>query len=85
MRIIPQVKLQVALKQDRQAKLFTFSKKWTVPLTVLHLSSDNKALKNIRLLVADDDLACEDLLIGLPGLQPFMLPTCTMLEKNSQH
>lgn len=41
----------------------------------------NLALKSIRFLVADDNLACEDFLIELAVLQHLKLDTRTMVEE----
>ena len=81
---IETVRLEVALKKEGQKATFPFSRAWTVPTTVLHLSSGRLALKNIKFLVADDDdaLACEDLLIGLPVLKHLRVDTKTLLEDN---
>jgi len=78
------VRLEVALKKKGSKATFPFSRAWTVPSTVLHLSSGRLALKNITFLVADDDdaMVCEDLLIGLPVLKHLRVDTKTLLEEN---
>lgn len=48
----------------------------------MNLSSERMALANITFLVADDDLACEDILIGLPVLENMGIDSCTLLERN---
>lgn len=48
----------------------------------MHLASGQLALANVALFVADADLACEPLSIGLPVLQQLEVNTRTMLEKN---
>lgn len=65
---IDSVKLQVALNNSSEAQSFTFSRTWTPPRTVLPLYTGTLALVNETFLVANDDLAAEDLLIGLPVL-----------------
>lgn len=40
------------------------------------------ALKNIKFLVVDNELACEDVLIGLPVLQHRGIDSRTLLERN---
>lgn len=78
---IAPVRLQVALKKEEQeAQTFSFSRTWTAPRTILHLASGQLALVNIKFLVADDDLACEDLLIGRPVLHHLQIDTKTLLE-----
>jgi len=74
--------MQVSLRSGKQAERFSFSRTWTAPRTVLHLSSGPLALVNITYLVADDDLACEDLLIGRPVLKTLQIDSETMLERN---
>lgn len=69
MKGIRPVKLSVALKSGMDPETFSFSRSWTSPPTGLHLSSDQLVLANVTFLVADDDLACEELLIGLPPVQ----------------
>ena len=81
-RAIEPVRLQVALKSGSEAASFSFSRTWTSPRTVLHLSSGQLALANVTYLVADDDLACEDILIGLPVLRHLQVDTRTLLETN---
>lgn len=66
MKKISPITLQVALKEGSQATKFTFSRSSTVSSTVLKLSAGPLALLNIEYLVADGDLAVEDLLIGIP-------------------
>lgn len=78
---IPLVKLQVALKEGEEAKEFSFSRSWTTPRTILQLSSGPLALVNVTYLVADAQLAVEDLLIGLPILKHLGIDTKTLLEE----
>lgn len=77
---IDKVSLQVALKEDETAQSFTFSRRWTPPRTVLRLVAGPLALVNVTFLVADADLAVEDLLIGLPVLQHLGVDTKSLLE-----
>lgn len=79
---IDPVTIEVALRQGKNTQSFTFSRSWLAPRLVLHLSSGRMALCNISFLVADDDLACEDLLIGLPVLQHLRIDSKTLLENN---
>lgn len=51
-----------------------------MPSTVLHLHSGRLAFKNIRFLIADDAVSCEDLLIGRPVLRHLRVDTRTLLE-----
>jgi transposase InsO family protein len=77
---ITAVRLSVALKSGDEAEQFSFSRTWTVPRLVLHLAAGQLALLNVTFLVADDELSCEDLLIGLPVLQHLRVDTRTLLE-----
>lgn len=73
--------LSVALKSDKTPQTFTFSKAWTTPRTILHLTSGQMALIDVRFLVADYDLTCEDLLIGYPVFKHLQVDTRTLLEQ----
>ena len=77
---ITPVRLSVALKAGQDPETFSFSRSWTSPRTVLHLSSGQLALSKVTFLVADDDLSCEDLLLGLPVLRHLQVDTRTLLE-----
>lgn len=79
---IQPIKIQVALKDDSEAKIFNFSKVWTVPRIVLRLTTGPLALVNVTFLIPDDELAAEDVLLGLPLLQHLGIDTKTMLEQN---
>lgn len=79
---ITPIRLTVALKSGEEAQSFTFSRSWTSPRTVLHLASGRLALVNVTFLIPDDDLACEDILIGLPVLRHVQVDTRTLLENN---
>lgn len=79
---IEPISLSVALKSGDEAQSFRFSRTWTCPRTVLHLSAGPLALLNIRYLIPDDDLACSDLLIGQPVLYHLKIDTKTLLEQN---
>lgn len=81
-RPIDTVIIKVALKKEKQAEVFHFSRVWTVPRLVLQLSSGRLALKNVSFLVAYNELSDEDLLIGLPFLHHLELDTRTLLEMN---
>ena len=76
------VKIQVALRKDDKAQSFRFYRIWTVPRTVLQLASGQLALANLSFLVADDQMTCEDLIIGLPVLRHLQVDTRTLLENN---
>ena len=79
---IKPVRLCVALKSEEEAQTFSFSRSWTSLRTVLHLASGQLALANVTFLAADDNLVCEDLLIGLPVSQHLQVDTGTLLENN---
>lgn len=79
-RNIQPIRPSVALKEGEEAQSFACSRTWTAPRTILHFSSGRLAIKNIRVLVADDDLSTEDWLIGLPVLQHRQIDTKTLLE-----
>lgn len=63
-RTVP-VKLRFALKKSADVQRLTFPRSETPSHTVLQVSSGPPALTIISYLVADGDLAVEDLLIGL--------------------
>lgn len=81
---IPKVTLAVALKKETEDKAehFSFLRTRTLPRTVLHLASGNLGLFNISSLVADDDLACEALMIGRQVLQHLRVDTNILLDTN---
>lgn len=70
------------LKSGSEAQSFTFSRLWTCPRTILYLAAWNIALIDITNLIADDELACEELLIGLP-VQPYLQVDTRSLLENS--
>ena len=76
------VEIQVALRKGDRAQSFRFSRIWTVPGTVLQLASGQLALANLSFLVADDQMTCEELIIGLPVLGHLQVDTRTLLENN---
>lgn len=85
MRKITPISVQVALRKGENAETFTFSREWTVPRLVLQLSAGPLALLNVTMLVADAELADEDILIGRPVLSHLGIDPRTMLEsKRSQ-
>lgn len=51
-----------------------------MPVTVLHLNPGRFALNNIRFLIADDAMTCEDLFIGIAVLEHLRVDTKTLLE-----
>lgn len=79
---IDPVTVSVALKKDEEAQQFSFSRTWTVPRIILSLPSGKLAMLNVCFLVADDDLACESVLVGLPLLEHMKVDTKTMLDEN---
>lgn len=82
MTAIKTIKLRVALKNGEDEHSFSFSRSWTCPRTVMHLASGQLALTNVTFLVADAELACEPLIIGLPVIQHLQVDTRTLLENN---
>lgn len=64
-KIFP-VTMQVALKEAPEAQTLTFSREWSVPRIVLHLSVVPRNLPNVSFLVSDSEMAENDLLIGQP-------------------
>lgn len=81
MTAIAPIKIQVALKETGNPATFSFSRTWQVPRLVLKLSAGKMALLNVTFLVADDDTACEDLLLGLPVLRHLGIDSRTLLEQ----
>ena len=82
LKAITPITLSVALKSQTEAETFSFSRSWTVPRTVLQLSSGQLALTNVTFLVADNELTCEDILIGNPLLKHLKIYMRTLLEEN---
>ena len=78
---IDKVSLQVALKDSSKAQSFSFSRTWTPPRIIFQLFTGTLALVNVTFLVADDELASEDLLIGLPILRHLGIDSKTLLEQ----
>lgn len=74
--------IDVALQKNENAQSFKFARSWTDAQTVLQLPSDQIALCYISYLVADDESACEDLLIGFSALQKLRIDSKTLLETN---
>ena len=81
---ISPVTVQVALKEDKNAQTFQFSRSLVIPRVILHLSAGQLALLNVSFLVADDDLADEDLLLGHPLLAHLGVDSRSILEHNYQ-
>lgn len=80
--MIEPVRLQNALTSGEEAQTFSFSHTWTSPRTVLYLSVGQLALVGVTFVVADDDLACEDMHIGHPVLHHLQVEPKTLLEHN---
>ena len=80
-RIKPVV-LQVALTDGGKPQTFTMSRTWICPRLILHLAAGKLALLNVKFLVADGELATEDLIIGKPVLQHLKVDTSTLMERN---
>lgn len=81
---IQKVSLSAAFKNGTtdSAGSLSFSRTCTVRRTILHLASGNLALMDISFLVANDDLACEGLLIGRIVLQQLWVDTNSLLDNN---
>lgn len=73
--------MQVAVKTVVYAEEFTFSHMWTPPRTVLNLSVGSLALLNIEYVIADVEIAVEDLLIGLSVLKHLRVDTRMLLDE----
>lgn len=83
---IEPVSVQVALGADIKPQTFKFSRMWKVPRLTFHLAAGPMALFNF-FLVSDDDLACEDLLLGQSVLRYLGINSRALLEQqcNQQH
>lgn len=79
---IETIRLYVALQTVEKPDAFSFSRKWTEPRTIIHLATGQLALSNITFLIADEELARKDLLIGFPVLQYLQVNTRTLFERN---
>lgn len=76
------VTVQVALCKNEDAQTFRSSRSWLVPGDMLHPARGQLIICNVSFFVADDDLACEDLLIGMPVLQRLCFDSKTPPESN---
>lgn len=81
---IEKTDLSVALKKGDQdsAESFSFPRTRIISRTILQLFSGNLAQMNIIFLVVDDDLACEDLVIGRPVPKHLRVDTHSLLDNN---
>lgn len=77
----PSVTMQVALKDEDDAKQFKISQIWSVPRTILKLFADPLPLLNLECLVSNSDLAVKDFLLGLPVIRHLEVDTKTLLEE----
>lgn len=73
------ISLQVALKNGEDTQKVSFLKTITAPRAVLRLAAASLVSANVSFLIADADLAVEDLLIDLPVLQHLGINTKTLL------
>lgn len=72
--------LQLGLSNTAEAHSFTVCRTWTPPRTVLQLD-DSVARVNKMIFVADDELANEELLLGLPVLKRLGTATKSLLKQ----
>lgn len=77
-----QVAIHVSLKDGEKAQNSMFYGIWTPPRTILKFSAVPLTLINVSLLVADADLAAEDVLIGLPVLRHLGVDANLCSQKN---
>lgn len=82
MEAITLVNLQISLKKEGKAKTFTF---WCVPRIILHLAFGLLDFEGITYLVREDELECEDLLIGIQFLTHLKIETKIPLETNCEN
>ena len=81
-RKIPTMEIIMPIKEEGSKPIkFTCDRTWTIPRTVLTLSSGQLALCNISFLVVNGNISKEQLLIGLPVLQHLRIDTRTLLEQ----
>lgn len=81
MASIAPMKIHVTLKKTGSPATSSFSCTWHVPRLLFKLAARQMALINIIFLVADNDTACEDLLIGLPVLRHLGIGSSTLLQQ----
>lgn len=74
-------KIHVALKENNEARTFKFSKTLTMPRFVLFLTVAPLAFCNVTFLVPEDELAAEDVLLGLHLLKTLRIVIKKMLEE----
>lgn len=76
------VRFKVAHKSGEDPQSCSFSRSWTCPRSVMNLATGQLALGNVTFLVANADLACKPLIIGLPVLKHLQVDTPTPLDNN---
>lgn len=76
------IKLQVRLKDESNAKRFSFSCTWIVPRIILRMTAGHLALLKVTDLVPEIELEAEELLMGLPILQKLRSDMKSKLEQN---
>lgn len=77
--------MQVALRKGDSAESFKFSSSCTAAQNFLQLPSGQLELINVTFLVTNDELSCEEFLIGHPVLENINVDTNTLLVENVQY
>lgn len=72
---------QSDLKKYEDSCQFRFSQIFQVSSTILKQRVGSLTMSEIFYLVADDNMACEPILIGLPVLEHLRIDTSTLLEQ----
>lgn len=80
-KAITPVHIQVALKNSGEPSPFRFSRTGAVSRLILQLFAKRMVLLNVPFLIADDETAFKDLLIGFPVLRHLGANSRTLLEQ----
>lgn len=83
-RAIKPVTVQMAPAADANPQMFQLSREWKVPRLNFPIALGPLALLNISFLASDDDLGCEDFLVGQPVLHHLGIDSCTLREKQGE-
>lgn len=76
----PPVILKVGIQKGDECQFFKFHRSWKVLRTVIQLSTGQMAFVKMTYFVADDKIACQDLLIGRAVLLHLQVDYRTLLE-----
>lgn len=70
----------MALKTNNKVEKLTFYRLWKITSLVLELSAGTMAILNVSFIGADEDIECEDKLLGQIVLQNLGIDSRKLLE-----